>query len=218
MSTIISTVLIASPPAFLAGWVLSKVLLRSLAAGEQLRADTDAPHVTASTSKLPEAATSANPSADLSQDDHDRKLVNQLRQELAAAKTGLQPLQTELQLLKEAGAERQQLVVDLKRKLQLQATLPEETPATGTARYRQLLQVMKGRLESGEQRIAELTDELNQAEEKGRRKIGGTGLGLAICKDIIEQHKGKIWVHSEPKKGTTFYFTIPIPDISKGGV
>jgi PAS domain S-box-containing protein len=57
--------------------------------------------------------------------------------------------------------------------------------------------------------VAKLFDMFYQAQEVVKGKIQGSGLGLPICRGILEGHGGKIWVESQPGKGSKFSFSIP---------
>jgi signal transduction histidine kinase len=45
------------------------------------------------------------------------------------------------------------------------------------------------------------------------RTSSGMGLGLAIAKRLVQAHRGKVWVDSEPRRGCTFTFLLPIDNV-----
>ena len=61
-----------------------------------------------------------------------------------------------------------------------------------------------------EEDLPKVFEKFKQVGDTLTDKPKGTGLGLPICKEIVEHHGGNIWAESEPGKGSTFSFTLPI--------
>lgn len=58
-------------------------------------------------------------------------------------------------------------------------------------------------------KLDRIFDRFYQVDGSSKRRFGGTGIGLALVKRIVEAHKGRVWVLSELKKGSSFYVALP---------
>lgn len=61
-----------------------------------------------------------------------------------------------------------------------------------------------------EEEVPHIFDRFYRVDSSLRRRTQGAGLGLYLAKALVEAHGGRIWVHSKPGKGATFFFTLPI--------
>ncbi len=62
------------------------------------------------------------------------------------------------------------------------------------------------------EKIDTILEPFAQADITATRRFGGTGLGTAISRQIVEMMGGRFWVESELGRGTTFHFTVDLPE------
>jgi len=60
--------------------------------------------------------------------------------------------------------------------------------------------------------LSTIFEEFHQVDMSLRRRKEGAGLGLAISKRFVELHNGRIWAESRVGEGSTFYFSLPLPE------
>ncbi len=62
------------------------------------------------------------------------------------------------------------------------------------------------------ERLPHIFESFTQADGSTTRHFGGTGLGTSICRKLVEAMGGRIWIESEPRRGTRVFFTLALRD------
>jgi two-component system cell cycle sensor histidine kinase PleC len=76
--------------------------------------------------------------------------------------------------------------------------------------YRVMVSVMDTGIGISKEDLARLAQPFQQVESQLAKTQQGTGLGLALSKSLIELHEGRFEIASEPGRGTTVSFILPI--------
>jgi PAS domain S-box-containing protein len=93
--------------------------------------------------------------------------------------------------------------------------VPDHSFVEGNHVYEVIFEVADTGIGISAEQKKKIFNMFEQAESGTTRKFGGTGLGLSISKRIIELMNGKIYVESEPGKGSHFIFTVKMPSVEK---
>jgi PAS domain S-box-containing protein len=64
--------------------------------------------------------------------------------------------------------------------------------------------------------LSQVFERFRQVDDPETYRPRGTGLGLPICREIVEHHRGRIWVESTPGQGSRFVFTLPLQRAEQG--
>jgi len=96
------------------------------------------------------------------------------------------------------------------KRIQHFATLGQEAPESASGRDCIEIAVEDTGIGISAEDLPKLFQEFSQLSSPYTKTQEGTGLGLALAKRLVELHGGRIWVESEPGKGSRFTFVIPL--------